>query len=304
MNVKTVSFQKNENLSVVQVAAENQNSFYYISAQAAINENLIQVKEISESGSVNMLHVYNLSDKFVFLMDGDVLAGAKQNRVLNTSVLLAPNSKINLPVSCVERGRWSRISEKFQSTDYVAPSDLRAKKARRVAENLRRRKEHTASQKEIWDEVDKYALKFMVQSKSSNLSDVYAEKNRDFVGFIESFKHVPEANGMAVFVKKNLLSMDIFNRTDIYAEYFPKILKGCALEVFGLPGNSELSEAEANYKTLNFIDQFEKLDFDEYPGVGIGTEKRFNTNGLTGFELSYNSHLIHLTALNIQNEKE
>lgn len=304
MNVKTVSFQKNENLSVVQIATDNQNSFYYISAQSAIDKNLIQVKEVSQSGSVNILHVYNLSDKFVFLMDGDVLAGAKQNRVLNTSVLLAPNSKINLPVSCVERGRWSHISEKFRSTDYVAPTVLRAKKAMRVAENLKTKMGHFAKQEEIWKEVDKYSVKFMVNSKSANLSDVYAEKNIDFIKFIESFKRVPSANGLAVFVKNNLLSLDIFNRTDIYAEYFPKILKGCALEVFGLPGNTELSEAEANNKTLNFIDQLEKLDFDEYPGVGIGTEKRFNMNGLTWFELSYNSHLIHLTALNLQREKE
>lgn len=187
-------------------------------------------------------------------MDGDVLAGAKQNRVLNTSVLLAPNSKINLPVSCVEKGRWSHISEKFRSTDFVAPAVLRAKKAMAVAANLRTKRKYFACQKEIGDEVDKYSFKFKVNSKSANLSDVYAEKNKDFIAFLESFKHVPSANGLAVFVKNNLLSLDIFNRTDIYAEYFPKILKGCALEVFGLPDNSELSEAEANYKTLNFID--------------------------------------------------
>lgn len=167
MNVKTVSFQKNENLSAVQIATDNQNSFYYISAQSAIDENLIKVKEISESGSVNVLHVYNLSDKFVFLMDGDILAGAKQNRVLNTSVLLAPNNKINLPVSCVEKGRWSHISEKFRSTDFVAPAVLRAKKAMAVAANLRTKRKYFACQKEIWDEVDKYSFKFKVNSKSA-----------------------------------------------------------------------------------------------------------------------------------------
>jgi len=34
----------------------------------------------------------------------DVLAGGKQNRVMNTSVLVAAGATIEIPVSCAERG--------------------------------------------------------------------------------------------------------------------------------------------------------------------------------------------------------
>lgn len=304
MFAKTTSFQKEKNLSIVQIATDNQNSFSYISGPAAIKDDLIQVKEVSESGSVNMLHVFNLSEKFVFFMDGDILSGAKQNRVLNTSVLLAPNTKTHIPVSCVERGRWSHISDKFGSADYAAPSFMRAKKSFRVNQNLRTKGVHESDQGEVWRDVDHYAMKFKIESQSLNLSDVYDGKEKDFDSFIKSFTLNPNANGMAVFVKDNLLNLDIFNRTDIFAEYFPKILKGCSMEAFGLKGESKMAEAEASYKTLTFIDEFENLTFREHAGVGVGAEKRFQSDGLTGFELVYNSNMIHLTALNLKKDED
>lgn len=302
MIVKTVSFQKEQNLSIVQITTDNQNSFDYISGPSAIKQDLIRVKELSSGGSVNTLRVLNLSDKFVFLMDGDILIGAKQNRVLNTSVLLAPHTDTNIPVSCVERGRWSKISDKFYSGDYIAPSKLRAKKAFSVSESLNLGMKHESDQGEVWQDVDNYKTSFFCKSPTSNLSDVYEQKKNDFDNFVKNFQKDENANGIAVFVKDSLLSLDIFNRNDIYAEYFPRILKSSAMEAFIIKKQSKISEAEAKYKTLSFLDQFEHLAFDEHPGVGVGIEKRFNAEDITGFELVYNSHMIHLTALNLKKE--
>jgi hypothetical protein len=38
--------------------------------------------------------------------DGEQLVGAKQNRILNMTVLVAAETEVTIPVSCVERGRW------------------------------------------------------------------------------------------------------------------------------------------------------------------------------------------------------
>lgn len=305
MQVRVVSFQKHKRLSVVQLLTAQQNTVNYISGPKAIQEDLIQVKEVSESGSVNNLLVFNLSDKYVFFMDGDILMGAKQNRVLNTSVLLAPNSKITLPVSCVEQGRWSRISAKFMQSDYITPLKLRAGKSRNVSVNLRARSEFDAGQGEVWKDVEDYQIAFSVKSPTGSLSDVYEKEKDNFEAFIKNFVVNKDANGLALFSDKQLLNIDVFNRTDIYQEYFPKILRSTAMEISHLKDKeNKLEEVEAIYKTQATFDLLEKLEKTKHPGVAAGEESRFDSDELTGFELDFKNNLIHLTALNVEKEKD
>src|SRR5213593_1707983 len=64
------------------------------------------VTELDAAGSVPELLAKNPLDENVLLYDGEELLGAKQNRILNVSVLVAAQSETRIPVSCVEEGRW------------------------------------------------------------------------------------------------------------------------------------------------------------------------------------------------------
>ncbi|SVD63764.1 uncharacterized protein METZ01_LOCUS416618, partial [marine metagenome] len=72
----------------------------------ACDQDELQISE-NEIATVSEIHVKNLGDLPVFGLDGEQLVGAKQNRVLNLSVLFPEKTDILVPVSCVERGRWS-----------------------------------------------------------------------------------------------------------------------------------------------------------------------------------------------------
>ena len=62
----------------------------------------LQVTEVDESGSVPELLATNTGDEMVLLLDGEELVGAKQNRILNITLLAPAMQDTVIPVSCVE----------------------------------------------------------------------------------------------------------------------------------------------------------------------------------------------------------
>jgi hypothetical protein len=304
MFIQPLKFQAAGTLSVMQFATSDQNTFKYYPADLGIKEGTVQVKETSDSGSVNSLIVLNTSNNFVFLMDGDILAGAKQNRVLNTSVLLAPQSKTLIPVSCVEQGRWRSVSGQFSSTDYSAPSNMRKMKSENVSSNLKKSKTFDANQGQVWGSVRDYAMNYSIDSPTSNYSDVYESMRKEFDQSLGKIAVDEKANGVLFFLDKSVLHVDIFDSTAIYGHYFPKLLRGASMEISGnKPSKESLTEAQAKYELVDFLDGWEAVKKDAHPGVGMGTEKRAVDERFAGMQLEYNDHKIHTSIFNAKTMK-
>ncbi len=298
MNTKILSLHQKGNLAVVQFSAMPNNTLEIVTSAFALKSNLIEVGEVNQNGNVNELLVYNHSDKFVFLMDGDILVGAKQNRVLNASVLLAPKTKTKIPVSCVESGRWHYKSAKFEASEHVAPVNLRQNKSANVTDNLERNMSRDAGQGAVWNSVSGYAATHGVHSETSNLTDIYDATNNSYSTWIDSFNYHPEANGVIFYKNNEPLVLDIFHRTEIMREYYPKLLRGVLFEMHQLKDSLQpMTDPEASYKTLDFMDIIEHIKKQEYPGVAQGIEHRYKTETISGFELSFLNQVIHKNAI-------
>ncbi len=97
----------------------------YLTLKEALALGVLAIMEISEGGSVPQLKAINKGDLPILLLDGEELAGAKQNRVLNTTILLKEHSETIIPVSCTEQGRWSYRSVEFADSDVIMEQKLR-----------------------------------------------------------------------------------------------------------------------------------------------------------------------------------
>lgn len=67
---------------------------------------VLDVGEQPGGGHVNSLAAVNLSDKPVVLLEGDLLEGGWQTRMVARSTILSPHETSNIAALCVEEHRW------------------------------------------------------------------------------------------------------------------------------------------------------------------------------------------------------
>ena len=76
----------------------------YLTLDEALAAGHASVTEVSEAGSVPELLVKNLAPSPVLILDGEELVGAKQNRIVNLTILVAAGADAAHP-RVVRRGR-------------------------------------------------------------------------------------------------------------------------------------------------------------------------------------------------------
>jgi hypothetical protein len=67
---------------------------------------VVRVRE-PNSGDIDRLVFANQGEEPVLVMAGDVVHGGMQDRVVQQTLLVAAGTAVQVPVRCVERGRWT-----------------------------------------------------------------------------------------------------------------------------------------------------------------------------------------------------
>ena len=292
-------------ISIAQLRHDPINSLEFISIHSAFNQNKVKIEEVSESGNVNELLATNLSNDYIFIMDGDILKGAKQNRVSNTSIYMAPNKKYFIPVSCVEQGRWRYDSNFFHLSDEIVNKQMRFSKNQDIYKKRKasKRSKHSANQSRVWDNVSYSLNACEITSESDSYSDIHIAKRKDFNKMIDKLKLNQGANGLAYFIEGKLCGIEIFNRNDVYKDYFQKILQSVAMEADLKSKNKQqdwsLSNEDAYSLIAITISDFNNNQYalDICDGVCLGKECRLQTKQEMYYNLSYNEQTVHQSVI-------
>src|SRR4051794_10866876 len=91
---------RHEALGVFPLFAEPHRTVPYLLSDDALAARAVKITEVHASGSVPSLLVDNRADFGVLFLEGEELRGAKQDRVVNASVLAAARSRTTIAVSC------------------------------------------------------------------------------------------------------------------------------------------------------------------------------------------------------------
>jgi hypothetical protein len=292
-------YQNAGNIAMVQMNTLKGEGFGFLTAAPAIDSGALEIREVKQEGAVNTLLAVNHTAQYYLLTDMDLLTGAKQNRVVNTSVLVAPHSKQEVNVSCVERSRWSYNSPTFSSAPGILDTKMRAAKADSLKKD---KKEVTAeTQSRIWGMINEEMVSNHILSETEDYTTILESRSEMQESRVK-FLLAQNCNGLAVFEGKNLVSFDIFGNREAYQYYFD-LLAGNALQrvqkgagTKAVKVSAAMEKAEAFYRLDEYLDFFEsKLE----PPVGsendtMGTLRWSGDQQYPGFELSYGEQLVHL----------
>jgi hypothetical protein len=257
----------------------------YLTLEDAISRGL-RVQEVGESGSVPELVVVNPLAEQVLLYDGEELVGAKQNRILNVSVLVAAREEVRIPVSCVEQGRWASVSDAFAPARHAAHPELRRRKAELLrAEPLAR----GLSQGEVWDEVRAKNLRMRVHSATEASADAYVHWGKRLEELERAFPLQPGQAG-AVLALGDSLRLDYVSRPDAFARLYPRLLRGYLLDAL------ERLDGPAGRGASAFVEEVAAAARTRRPSAGLGEDVRLEGASVIGSGLELDGELIQLSA--------
>ena len=226
-------------VSLIPLFSSLANNISYRTLSEALFENKIHISEVTQGGSVPELMVENSADYPVLLLDGEELQGAKQNRVLNTTVLIKEHSKTIIPVSCTEHGRWSYNSNVFSDSGVVMSRSARMKKNVSVSYSLRQGDSFRSDQGEIWDEIHKMSSKRNFESPTSAMKDIFEYSREDMAGYLESFLLQEDQKGFIVGINGNIVGMDYLSSSRAFGFLYQKLLKSYIMDALVQGGNGE-----------------------------------------------------------------
>jgi hypothetical protein len=307
-----------ENMSVFPLRFPGNGGPKYITLKEAIERGVFVVKEVSAGGSVPELMVENKGDVAVLILDGEELAGAKQNRILNTTVLIGPKSTTKIPVSCTEQGRWSYMSDVFfESGHHMSPA-LREINMRGVNASLRTGRQFRSDQGAVWDAIACESAAAGVVSETGAMRDVFEAKKKVLDDYLKSFKLEAGQKGALIFIGGEVAGLDFVSRKQAFGVLHAKLIKSYAMEAMlageragAAKGKKKGEEKGAGGKPAKkgvkaggpkpnaaaarkFLGRAAECGETPYDSIGLGTSLRYEGRGVIGSALAVKDQVIHM----------
>lgn len=288
------------NLAIVPIFVDFTNNLSYLVLDNALNKEFVEIVEINEGGSVPELFLVNKSDEKVLLVDGEELIGAKQNRIINTSLLIQEQSKTKIPVSCVEQGRWSYSSPSFGSSGYSSSSSVRRSKSRSVSASLGTNGTYRSDQNDVWRMVRNLSNSAKVNSASGAMYDVFDSRKDELERLISQFPVHNNQKGYAIFMNGELIGFDYVSDSIVFRDLYNKLLKGYAIEA--LLNYRNFSEKDYLRDARTYICSIKECNENQYKSVGMGYDYRYINDEIVASALVVNQvsdTVVHFSGHNI-----
>ncbi len=196
----------------------------YLTLSQAIKEGLVEVVEIPGREQVNSLEVRNRAGLPLMLFAGELLLGGKQDRIVAKDTIVPKGESQQVPVFCVEHGRWRGGKMSFESRDELVPDAVRWTAVREK------------SQKRVWDRVAEVNAAGGASTSTGTVQALLRDPQtaqaveETAVKLGRAFERTPGAVGVICWLNGEIHSADLFANAGLFAASRDKLLRSYAVD--------------------------------------------------------------------------
>ena len=259
----------------------------YLSVQDALRKGVLTVEE-KRRATVPALVVRNTGKEPILMLGGEILPGGKQNRILRRDVLLPENSgPVEVPVLCVEQGRWSSRPIEFERHRSVAPLAVRGSALA------------GRSQDEVWEGVRRYQESLEVESATGDLQAVQdsagvKEALADYRAQFAEHCWQPEAVGMVVARHGRIVGADIFCNAELFRKHRDRLLESYAVDCLAHPSRDSVRGRPGHLPSAEqFLRRLLRAEYRWSDGPGLGRILSAEGAGVNASALVWRRNVLH-----------
>jgi hypothetical protein len=258
----------------------------------------IVVEEMPGDPQVEKLVVANPSAVAVLLVEGELLEGGWQHRVLQHDFVVDPGRRETVDVSCVEQGRWQGATAQVRRARRAAP---RVRTAMTSASPEVR-------QSAVWGQVAEYQEAFGASPTASLVDHIDSYQSGDsqdpeLLARLAAVRPLAGQRGVAYGTGGYPVGLEVFSSEEALGEQMEQILASVLLDAAALPSPPAESTPEDTVpgrRVRRLVALLEGVEPASDPSVdgGGGVVRTADTDKLTLRGLTLGDSWAHLSVFN------
>jgi len=236
----------------------------------AMPKKLVRIHEV-EGGDVNNLKMTNNADHPVFLLAGEVIVGGQQDRIIGSNTIVPAKTTQNVPVYCVEHGRWQGDSKEFRTAKALAHGRLRGKAM-------------YEAQQDVWNEVHDKNVKRKTTSDTDTYRQVAAQESDGTLSGMEKKvdtaldQLTPEQRaklvGFAVSLNGKVATVDVFGSPQLFGKLETKLVRSYLAEAVDVKAEKDIKPPPPAAITTFMSDVAKEKEEDAYETKAAKTTRK------------------------------
>ena len=286
------------NLTMIPIIGDEGGCRDYATLDEALGNEWAEITEVNDGGQIPELKIVVKSATPVLLLDGEELIGAKQNRVLNLTILAPAQRATVIPVSCVESGRWRRTSTAFSSSPRTQFAEGRAAKMCQVTASLSAAGHRASDQHDVWRRIADKSARLNAPSDTSAMSAVFEKVDPGLDGFVCAFTPLERQVGAVFYINGRAAGLELFDAADTWRQLSAKLIRSFAVDAIdrqrrrarpsNLPAPAAFAAAIASSAASSFA------------AAGEGDDVRFSGSDIAAAALVARGRVMHLSAFPVE----